>query len=75
MSLGRSMWVSCDGDRSGCDAEVVLMGADATTRKVRAEARRLGWAYIPRGGPGVDVDLCPEHRDTSVQSTATPLAR
>lgn len=56
--------VMCDGTlASTCDEEVVLYGAEATIRQVRAEARRRGRSY--RRG----LDLCPNHR------TAGPTGR
>jgi hypothetical protein len=56
--IGRSIWVSCDGDDAGalCDEEFALMGTEATVAKVRAAARRAGWYCSAKS------DLCPAHR-------------
>lgn len=62
MSLGRSMWVTCDGTPPEwwCDEEVVLTGVEATPAQVRAEAARQGWVKVKSGRDY--LDLCPKHR-------------
>lgn len=60
MTLGKSLWVSCDGgaaDGTMCDEEITLMGLEATPSQVRKEARKRGWVYVR------SMDLCPKHRD------------